>query len=112
MKIVTASAIGIVSQTPDMPMIFGRIRINTATRIRDRREEMRAEIKPLPKAVKYPERKTLNPMKMKTGLNSFNPSHVRLKTFPSATNKWMICCPPSSETAMISTEVIIIVIKL
>mgnify|MGYP007116383475 CR=1 FL=1 len=47
-----ASASGMVIQTPDTPRSFGRIRMKTTTRMRDRSEEISAERKPLPRAVK------------------------------------------------------------
>ena len=65
MKIVAASARGMVIQTPDTPIRFGRIRINTTTKIRDRKEEINAEINPFPKAVKYPDRNTFKPINRK-----------------------------------------------
>ena len=86
--------------------------MNTTTRISERSVEMSAEIKPFPSAVKYPERKTFRPMNRKTGQNSFRPSHVRSKTWPPLTNRWMICWPSSSETARISTDVMAMVMKL
>ena len=51
MKIVTASASGIVIQMPATPISFGRINMNTATRIKERIDEINAEIKPFPRAV-------------------------------------------------------------
>ena len=87
MKIVTASASGIVIQMPATPISFGRINMNTATRIKERIDEINAEIKPFPRAVKYPERNTFRPINTKTVLNSFNPSQVSENTFPSPTNK-------------------------
>ena len=86
-KIVRNSARGIVIQTPVTPISFGRISMNKTTKIKERREEISAEIKPFPKAVKYPERNTFTPIKRKSRLNIFNPSHVNVNTFPSATNK-------------------------
>lgn len=112
MKIVTVSANGIVIQTPATPISFGRISMNTATRIKERIDEISAEIKPFPKAVKYPERNTFKPINRKTGLNSFRPSHVNVNTFPLPTNKWMICFPNTSDTVRINTELMAIVIKL
>ena len=47
MKIVTASASGIVIQMPATPISFGRINMNTATRIKERIDEINAEIKPV-----------------------------------------------------------------
>ena len=44
MKIVTASASGIVIQMPATPISFGRINMNTATRIKERIDEINAEI--------------------------------------------------------------------
>lgn len=85
MKIVTASASGIVIQMPATPISFGRINMNTATRIKERIDEINAEIKPFPRAVKYPERNTFKPINRKTGLNSFRPSHVNVNTFPFPT---------------------------
>ena len=87
MKIVTASDIGIVSQTPDTPISFGRTSINITTRNNERSNEIIAEINPFPSAVKYPERNTFRPINTKTVLNSFNPSQVSENTFPSPTNK-------------------------
>ena len=52
MKIVTVSDNGIVSQMPDTPTIFGRIKRKTTTNIKDLNEEITAEIKPFPRAVK------------------------------------------------------------
>ena len=49
MKIVTASASGIVIQMPATPISFGRINMNTATRIKERIDEINAEIKPFPR---------------------------------------------------------------
>ena len=112
MKIVTASASGIVIQMPATPISFGRININTATRIKERIDEINAEIKPFPRAVKYPERNTFKPINRKTRLNSFKPSHVNVNTFPSPTNKWMICFQNTSDTVRINTELMAIVIKL
>ena len=87
MKIVTASDIGIVNQTPDTPISFGRTSINITTRNNERSNEIIAEINPFPSAVKYPERNTFRPINTKTVLNSFNPSQVSENTFPSPTNK-------------------------
>lgn len=112
MKIVVASASGMVIQTPDTPMIFGRISMKTTTRIKERSEEISAEIKPFPRAVKNPERNTFKPINRNTGLNNFKPSHVKVNTFPPSTNKWMICFPHNRETASISTELRAMVIKL
>ena len=39
-------------------------------------------------------------------------SHVNVNTFPSPTNKWMICFPNTSDTVRINTELMAIVIKL
>ena len=86
--------------------------MNTATRMRERREEISAEINPRPSAVKYPERNTFQPMKRKTGQNSVNPSQVKVKTCPSATNRWMICFPHTRENARISRELTAMVTKL
>ena len=112
MKIVTASDSGIVIQTPDTPISFGRTSMNIMTRIKERRDEIIAEIKPFPKAVKYPDRKTFRPINRKTGLNSFKPSHVKENTVPSPTNKWIICFPKANDTIRITTEVMAIVMKL
>ena len=112
MKIVVASASGMVIQTPDTPMIFGRISIKTTTRIKERSEEISAEIKPFPRAVKYPERNTFKPIKRNTGLNNFSPSHVKVNTFPFSTNRWIICLPHNRESASIRIELMAMVMKL
>ena len=103
---------GMVIQTPDTPRSFGRININRTTRIRERREEINAEIKPFPRAVKYPDKNTFKPINKNTGLNNFSASHVKWNTFPSPTNKWMISLPYSREMARISTELMAMVMKL
>ena len=56
---VTASESGIANQIPDTSITLGKRIKNITTRISDLRDETRAERKPLPKAVKYPEMKTL-----------------------------------------------------
>ncbi len=112
MKIVVASARGMVSHTPDTPMNFGRIRMNKTTSIKERREEINAEITPFPRAVKYPERNKFKTINRNTGLNNLKPSHVKVNTFHPSTNKWMICFPHNRETASISTELRAMVIKL
>ena len=70
---VTASARGMVSQIPETPMIRGRIRMKAVTKISDLREEISAETRPFPSAVKQPERNTFQPIKRNTGQNSFSP---------------------------------------
>ena len=84
MKIVTASDIGIVSQTPDTPISFGRTSINITTRNNERSNEITAEINPFPSAVKYPERNTFRPNKHKNRTEQLQPSqsveHISIPT--------------------------------
>ena len=50
--IVHASASGIVSQIPVTPNILGKISMNKITKIKDLKDEITADIKPFPNAVK------------------------------------------------------------
>ena len=49
---VEISAKGMVIQTPLTPIIGGSVKINITTKIRERREEITAEVTPSPSAVK------------------------------------------------------------
>ena len=55
------------------------------TSINDLSVDTMADNRPLPKAVKYPEIKTLKPMNKNIGLNIFRPYHVMSNTCPFST---------------------------
>ena len=100
------------SQSPATSRKCGRISKKAQASTRERRVEITAAARPLPRAVKYPDKKTLAPIKRKRRLKRRRPSQVIAATVSELVNKPIIVGPPKREMARMMTELIAIVIKL